>query len=87
VEIVDPPSRSAFRLKRPWLDFMTLLRPLQRRELPGSSPKKYVEKVGDDGIQESAGRRPGLISFVSFKPGVELVVEANEGVLAQDFRA
>src|SRR5207249_4540264 len=40
-------------------------------------PKKYVEKVGDDGFKK-APVGAGPYKFVSFKPGVELVLEAYE---------
>jgi len=75
VEIVDP-HRVRFRLKRPWLDFMTFY----GTPATGAAwivPKKYVEKVGDDGFKR-APVGAGPYKFVSFKPGVELVVEANE---------
>jgi len=39
-------------------------------------PKKYLERVGDDGSR-SAGRRRSH-RFVSFNPGIELVLEAYE---------
>jgi len=38
-------------------------------------PKKYVEKVGDDGFKK-APIGAGPYKFVSFNPGVELVLEA-----------
>ena len=41
-------------------------------------PKKYVEQVGDDGFK----KHPiglGPYKFVSHTPGIELVMEANEG--------
>ena len=38
-------------------------------------PKKYVEKVGDDGFRK-APIGAGPYKFVSFTPGVELVLEA-----------
>jgi peptide/nickel transport system substrate-binding protein len=38
-------------------------------------PKKYVEKVGDDGFKK-APIGAGPFKFVSFNPGVELVLEA-----------
>ena len=38
-------------------------------------PKKYVEKVGDDGFKK-APIGAGPYKFVSFTPGVELVFEA-----------
>jgi peptide/nickel transport system substrate-binding protein len=41
-------------------------------------PKKYVEKVGDDGYKK-APIGSGPYRFVSFTPGVELVLEAFEG--------
>ncbi|PYO09243.1 MAG: hypothetical protein DMD75_16275 [Candidatus Rokuibacteriota bacterium] len=75
VEIVDP-HRVRFRLKRPWPDFMTFY----GTPATGAAwivPKKYVEKVGDDGFKR-APVGAGPYRFSSFKPGVELVVEANE---------
>src|SRR3989475_1436918 len=75
VEIVDP-HRVRFRLKRPWLDFMTFY----GTPATGAAwivPKKYVEKVGDDGFKR-APVGAGPYKLASFKPGVELVVEANE---------
>src|SRR5262249_60164457 len=41
-------------------------------------PKKYVEKVGDDGFKK-APIGAGPYRFVSFTPGVELVLEAWDG--------
>jgi peptide/nickel transport system substrate-binding protein len=41
-------------------------------------PKKYVEKVGDDGFKR-APVGAGPYKFVSFNPGVELVLEAFGG--------
>jgi peptide/nickel transport system substrate-binding protein len=41
-------------------------------------PKKYVEKVGDEGYKK-APIGSGPYKFVSFTPGVELVMEAFEG--------
>ena len=41
-------------------------------------PKKYVEKVGDEGFKK-APIGAGPYKFVSFTPGVELVLEAFEG--------
>jgi len=40
-------------------------------------PKKYVEKVGDEGFKK-APIGAGPYKFVAFKPGVELTLEANE---------
>ena len=76
VEIVDP-HKVRFRLKKPWLDFMTFF----ATPATGAAwivPKKYVEKVGDEGFKK-APVGAGPYKFVSFKPGVELVLEAHEG--------
>src|SRR5580765_1983899 len=75
VEVVDA-QRVRFRLKQPWPDFMTYY----GTPATGAGwivPKKYVEKVGDDGFKK-APVGAGPYRFVSFTPGVELVLEANE---------
>jgi peptide/nickel transport system substrate-binding protein len=41
-------------------------------------PKKYVEKVGEDGFKK-APIGAGPYRVVSFTPGVDLVMEAFEG--------
>ena len=41
-------------------------------------PKKYVESVGEDGFKK-APIGAGPYKFVSFTPGVELVMEAFDG--------
>src|SRR5262245_2056869 len=67
------PARVRFRLKRPWPDFMTFY-----VSATGASwivPKKYVERVGDEGFKK-APVGAGPYRFVSFTPGIELVVEA-----------
>jgi peptide/nickel transport system substrate-binding protein len=76
VEVVDP-HRVRFRLKHPWPDFMTFY------ATPASGaawivPKAYVERVGDDGFKK-APVGAGPYRFVSFSPGIELVLEANDG--------
>ena len=48
----------------------------------GSCPGSIVEKVGDDGFKK-APVGAGPYRFVSFNPGVELVLEANEQLLAE----
>jgi peptide/nickel transport system substrate-binding protein len=76
VEIVGP-LRVRFRLKQPWPDFMTFY----GTPATGAAwivPKKYVEKVGDEGFKR-APVGAGPYRLVSFKPGVELVLEAYEG--------
>ncbi len=75
VDVVDP-QRVRFRFKQPWPDFMTFY----GTPATGAGwivPKKYVEKVGDDGFKK-APVGAGPYKFVSFVPGVELVLEANE---------
>ena len=76
IDIVDP-QRIRFRFKQPWPDFMTFY----GTPATGAGwivPKKYVEKVGDDGFKK-APIGAGPYRFVSFTPGVELVVEAFDG--------
>ena len=76
VEVVDP-LHVRFRLKQPWPDFMTFY----ATPATGAAwivPKKYVEKVGDEGFKK-APIGAGPYRFVSFNPGVELVVEAYDG--------
>src|SRR5262249_7582186 len=41
-------------------------------------PKSYVERVGEDGFKK-APIGAGPYKFVSFNPGIELVLEAFEG--------
>jgi peptide/nickel transport system substrate-binding protein len=75
VETPDP-GRVRFRLKQPWPDFLMFY-----STATGAGwivPKKYVEKVGDDGFKK-APIGAGPYRFVSFTPGVELVMEAVEG--------
>jgi peptide/nickel transport system substrate-binding protein len=75
VEVVDQ-QRIRFRLKQPWADFMTFF----GTPATGAAwivPKKYIEKVGDDGFKK-APVGAGPYRFVSFQPGIELVLEANE---------
>jgi len=76
VEIVDP-QRVRFRLKQPWPDFMTFY----GTPATGAAwivPRKYVEKVGDEGFKK-APVGAGPYKLISFKPGVELVLEAFDG--------
>jgi peptide/nickel transport system substrate-binding protein len=76
VETPDP-GRVRFRLKQPWPDFMTFY----GTRATGAGwivPKKYVERVGVDGYKK-APIGAGPYKFVSFTPGVELVLEAFEG--------
>jgi peptide/nickel transport system substrate-binding protein len=76
VEVVDP-YRVRFHLVQPWPDFMAFYGTLAT----GASwivPKKYLEQVGDEGFR----KQPiglGPYKFVSYTPGIELVMEAVEG--------
>src|SRR5947199_1376920 len=76
VQVVDP-SRVRFHLTEAWPDFMTFY----GTSASGAAwvvPKKYIEKVGEDGFRR-APVGAGPYKFVSFQPGVDLVLEAFEG--------
>jgi peptide/nickel transport system substrate-binding protein len=75
---VETPDARRVRLvlKQPWADFMTFY----ASPATGAAwivPKAYVEKVGDEGFKR-APIGAGPYRFVSFKPGIELVLEAYE---------
>ncbi len=75
IEAIDP-RHVRFKLKEPWPDFLTFY-----GSATGAGwvvPKAYVEKMGDDGFKK-APIGAGPYKFVSFDPGVELVLEAFEG--------
>jgi peptide/nickel transport system substrate-binding protein len=77
VEAIETPDPQHIRikLKQPWPDFLTFY-----AGATGAGwivPRKYVEKVGDDGFKK-APVGAGPYKFVSFNPGVELVLEAFE---------
>jgi peptide/nickel transport system substrate-binding protein len=64
VETPDP-QRVRFTLKQPWSDFLTFY-----ASATGAGwivPKKYVEKVGEDGYKK-APVGAGPYKFVSFTP-------------------
>ena len=71
--IETEPGRVRVRLKQPWPDFMTFY--AMATGAGWIVPKKYVEKVGEDGFKK-APVGAGPYRFVSFTPGVELVLEA-----------
>ncbi len=76
VQVVDP-GRVRIHLNEPWSDFMSFY----GTTATGAGwivPKAYVEKVGDDGFKK-APIGAGPYKFVSFTPGIELVLEAFEG--------
>ena len=67
------PGHVRFRLTKPWADFMTFY-----ASATGAGwivPKAYLDKVGDEGFKK-APVGAGPYKFVSFTPGVELVLEA-----------
>jgi peptide/nickel transport system substrate-binding protein len=76
VEIVDP-LVVRFHLKEPWPDFMTFY---------GTTataagivvPRRYLTEVGEDGFKKHP-IGAGPYKFVSSKPGIEVVLEANPG--------
>jgi peptide/nickel transport system substrate-binding protein len=76
VEIVDP-YRVRIHLVQPWPDFMTFYGTMTTAA-GWIVPKRYIEKVGDEGFR----KHPiglGPYKFVSYTPGIELVMEAVEG--------
>jgi peptide/nickel transport system substrate-binding protein len=73
VQVVAP-TRVRFVLKEAWPDFMAFY----GTSATGAGwivPKKHVEKVGDEAYKK-APVGAGPYKFVSFTPGVELVLEA-----------
>ncbi|MGE5270134.1 MAG: ABC transporter substrate-binding protein [Thiohalocapsa sp.] len=75
IETPDP-QHVRFKLKQPWPDFLTFY-----SSASGAGwivPKKYVDKVGDEGFKKHP-IGAGPYKFVSFTPGQELVLEAFEG--------
>ena len=75
IEAPDP-MHVRFKMNKPWPDFLTFY-----ATASGAAwivPKKYVEKVGDAGFRDQP-IGAGPYKFVSFNPGVELVLEAFEG--------
>jgi len=72
IEVLDA-QHVRFKLKAPWPDFLTFY-----GSATGAGwvvPKKYLEKVGDDGFKR-APIGAGPYKFISFAPGVEMVFEA-----------
>ena len=73
---VVSPQRVRFVLHEPWPDFLAFY----ATPATGAAwivPRKYVEQVGDAGfLKHPIGAGP--YRFVSYQPGVELVLEAHE---------
>jgi peptide/nickel transport system substrate-binding protein len=75
VEVVDP-HRVRFVLHAAWPDFLVFYA-TPATGAAWIAPKKYVEKVGDNGFK----RHPvglGPYRFVRMSPGLELVLDAND---------
>ena len=75
VEIQDA-RHIRFRLAEPWPDFLTFY-----ATTTGAGwivPKNHIEKVGEEAFKK-APVGAGPYKFVSFKPGLELVLEAFDG--------
>src|SRR5690242_12608422 len=73
VQVVAP-DHARFVLKAPWPDFMAFY----GTSATGAAwivPKKYIEKVGEDAYKK-APVGAGPFKFVSFQPGIELVLDA-----------
>jgi peptide/nickel transport system substrate-binding protein len=77
IAVVETPDtkRVVFRLKEPWPDFMAFF--VASSGASWIVPKRYLEKVGDAAFLK-APIGAGPFKFVSFVPGQELVMEANE---------
>ena len=78
IETPDP-QHVRFTLKAPWPDFMTFY-----ATATGASwivPKKYLEKVGEDGFKK-APIGAGPYKFVSSTPGIDVVLRGFRPVLA-----
>src|SRR5437667_837619 len=76
VQAVDS-GRVRIVLSEPWPDFLSFY----GTTATGAGwivPKAYVEKVGEDGFKK-APIGAGPYKFVSFNPGIELVMEAFDG--------
>jgi peptide/nickel transport system substrate-binding protein len=76
VRVLDA-RRIQFRLKEPWPDFITFYG-TTATSAGWVVPKKYVEKVGEDGFKK-APVGAGPYRVVSVTPGIEVVLEAFEG--------
>ena len=80
VEIVNP-HQVRFQLHEPWQDFLTFY------ATPATGvgwivPKNYTEKIGSEKFKDQpVGLGP--YRFVSYQPGVELILEANPTIGAR----
>jgi len=76
IETADA-GRVRVRLRQPWPDFLTYYGTVAS-SAGWIVPKRYLEKVGDEGFKK-APVGAGPYRFVSFTPGIELVLEAFDG--------
>jgi peptide/nickel transport system substrate-binding protein len=67
-------DRVRFRLKKPWPDFLTFY--ASATAAGWVVPRAYVEKVGEEAFKK-APVGAGPYRFVSFTPGIEMVLEAS----------
>jgi peptide/nickel transport system substrate-binding protein len=74
---IPAPNRVRFVFKEPWPDFAAFYGTFVA-SAGWVVPKKYFESVGEEGFRK-APVGAGPYRFVSFNPGVELVVEAFDG--------
>ena len=81
VAIETPDARHVrFKLKKPWPDFLTFY-----STASGAAwvvPKKYVEKVGDEGFKKHP-IGAGPYKFVSFSPGLSWSWRRSRGIGAR----
>jgi len=75
VEVIDA-LHIRFRLKAPWPDFMAFYGS-PTTKAAWIVPKKYIEKVGEEGFKK-APVGAGPYKFVSFTPGIELILDAHD---------
>jgi peptide/nickel transport system substrate-binding protein len=75
IETPDP-RHVRFRLAKPWPDFLTFYS--TNTGAGWIVPKNHIQKVGEEAFKK-APVGAGPYKFVSFTPGLELVLEAFEG--------
>ena len=78
------PRRVRFKMKKPWPDFLTFY-----SSASGAGwivPKKYIEKVGDEGFKKRADRRRAVQIRV-VQPGGRTGARGLRRLLAQETQA
>ena len=76
IDVIDP-NRVRFRFKHPWPDFMTFT--ARWPPAPAGSCPRSTSRKSATTVSSSAPIGAGPYKFVSFQPGVELVLEAFDG--------